>query len=150
MRLTMDFLMDHIVLNVTDVEKEVEFYISVLGFSPERLELYREGKAPFPSVRINPDTIIDLFPGIMWDRRLHGETTETNLNHFCLTVSREDFESLYDRLGELGVVIEQGPVERWGAHGTGISIYFRDPELNLIEVRYYEKKIESSVCLLET
>jgi catechol 2,3-dioxygenase-like lactoylglutathione lyase family enzyme len=146
----MDFLMDHIVLNVTDVEKEVEFYISVFGFSPERLKLYREGKVPFPSVRINSDTIIDLFPRKMWDRGLPGERTETNLNHFCLTVSRDDFERLYGRLGELGVVIEQGPVERWGAHGTGTSIYFRDPEQNLIEVRYYGKRNESTVCLLET
>ncbi|MBP1751264.1 MAG: Glyoxalase/bleomycin resistance protein/dioxygenase [Geobacteraceae bacterium] len=146
----MDVLMDHIVLNVTNVEEEVEFYASLFGFIPERLELYHEGKVPFPSVRINSDTIIDLFPRKMWDRKYHGEKTEPNLNHFCLSISREDFERLCERLVELDVAIEQGPVERWGAHGTGVSIYFSDPEQNLIEIRYYERKNESSGCLLET
>jgi hypothetical protein len=31
-----------------------------------------------------------------------------------------------------------GPVPRWGANGVGTSIYFRDPEHNLVEVRTYE------------
>ncbi|MEA5115562.1 MAG: VOC family protein [Geobacteraceae bacterium] len=146
----MKVLLDHIVLNVIDVEKEAEFYINVLGFPPERLELYREGKVPFPSVRINPDTIIDLFPAKMWQQGAEGEGGRTNLNHFCVSVSREDFERLLHRLGQLGVAIEQGPVERWGAHGTGVSVYFRDPELNLIEFRYYEVDSEPSQCLLDT
>lgn len=145
----MKCLMDHIVLNVRDVEREVEFYTVVLGFDPERLELYRAGKVPFPSVRINPDTIVDLFPESMWAGKLHGEGSRTNLHHFCLSVRREDHERLFDRIVRLGVEIETGPVNRWGAHGTGISIYFRDPEMNLIELRYYEND-DSGPCLLES
>ncbi len=148
-RKTMKFLMDHIVLNVRDVEKEIEFYSVVMGFSPERLELYHTGKVPFPSVRINPDTIIDLFPENMWAGGLRVEKTHPNLNHFCLSVSRSDYEALFDRIGRHGVSIEVGPVERWGAHGTGVSIYFRDPEMNLIEVRYY-KNGDKEPCLLES
>jgi catechol 2,3-dioxygenase-like lactoylglutathione lyase family enzyme len=146
----MKFQMDHIVLNVTDVEKEVEFYRAVLGLSPERLELYRAGRVLFPSVRISHDTIIDLFPREMWEGRLHEVVSKPNLNHFCLTVSREDHKTLFDRLGRLGVAIEQGPVKRWGAHGTGVSIYFRDPEMNLVEIRYYENELEPEPCLLES
>jgi len=146
----MNFLLDHLVLNCTNVKKMLEFYCTVFGFSAERDEMYREGKVPFPSVRINPDTIIDLFPGKPARSESHGEKAETNLNHFCLSVSKEDSIMLTEKLGHLGIIIEQGPVERWGAHGTGVSIYFRDPELNLIEVRYYENRTDSEVCLLET
>ncbi len=146
----MNFLMDHIVLNCTDVEKMLVFYCTVFGFSAERLEMYREGKVSFPSVRVNMDTIIDLFPGKPVHTESQGEKAETNLNHFCLSGNKEDVTRLIGRLDHLGVIIEQGPVERWGAHGTGVSIYFRDPEMNLIEVRYYEYRADTEACLLET
>lgn len=146
----MNFVMDHIVLNCMDVEKEVDFYCSVFGFFPERLEMYRENRAPFPSVRINADTIIDLFPRDMCGGGQERERGTTNLNHFCLAVRREDFTKLVERLDELEILIEQGPVERWGAHGTGISVYFRDPEQNLIEIRYYPNGDGPAICLLGT
>ena len=96
------------------------------------------GEAPFPSVRLNPDTIIDMFPGKLW--RTGGEIArgQHNTNHLCLALSREDWENLSGRLKALQIEIEDGPGPRWGAHGTGTSIYFRDPEGNLIEARHYE------------
>ena len=54
--------MDHIVLNVQDMPRVLDFYINVLGLQGERLEEFQQGKVPFPSVRINADTLIDLFP----------------------------------------------------------------------------------------
>ena len=47
-------------------------------------------------------------------------------------------EALSERLDAHTIDIEEGPVPRWGARGMGTSIYFRDPEKNLIEARYYE------------
>ena len=47
----MKCLMDHIVLNVEDDEKMIAFYSEVLMFPTERVEEYRAGKVPFPSVR---------------------------------------------------------------------------------------------------
>jgi catechol 2,3-dioxygenase-like lactoylglutathione lyase family enzyme len=146
----MKFLVDHIVLNCMDVEKMLDFYGKVFGFSPERLEMYRNGTVPFPSLRINPDTIIDFFPGGLWDSEKPRENRCNNLNHFCLSVGEGDFTRLQERLASLVVAIEQGPVARWGAHGTGISIYFRDPEFNLIEVRYYEHADDTGACLLNS
>ena len=43
-----------------------------------------------------------------------------------------------ERLAANDIEIEEGPVPRWGARGMGTSIYFRDPEDNFIEARYYE------------
>jgi catechol 2,3-dioxygenase-like lactoylglutathione lyase family enzyme len=54
--------LDHIVLNVGDIHRSLKFYIEVLGLQPERLDEFKAGKVGFPSVRINGDTIIDLFP----------------------------------------------------------------------------------------
>ena len=134
----MECLMDHIVLNVEDDEKMITFYSKVLMLPPERLEEYHAGKVPFPSVRLNTDTIIDLFPKKMWQKSARPGQGRENLNHFCIALSKRVWENLLERLKANNVDIEEGPVPRWGAHGTGTSIYFQDPEGNLIEARYYD------------
>lgn len=58
----MECVMDHIVLNIENDEKMIHFYTKVLLLTPERIEEYYAGKVPFPSVRMNTGTIIDLFP----------------------------------------------------------------------------------------
>ena len=118
----------------------VTFYSKVLQLSTDRLEEYRKGKVPFPSVRLNPDTIIDLFPKKMWHKESQIDRGFHNMNHLCLALSREEWQKLTERLSDNDIEIEDGPGPRWGAHGTGTSIYFRDPEGNLIEARYYEEK----------
>jgi catechol 2,3-dioxygenase-like lactoylglutathione lyase family enzyme len=146
--LRMQCLMDHIVLNVENDEKMINFYSNVLLLATERLDEYREGKVPFPSVRMNSETIIDLFPKKMWQKSSTPGKGRNNLNHLCISLSKETWEELLGRLNANNVDIEQGPVPRWGAHGTGTSIYFRDPEGNLIEARYYKGHDSSEKCLL--
>ena len=140
--------MDHIVLNVADTEKMIAFYSRVLTLETERWEEYLEGKVPFPSLRLNPDTIIDLFPKNLWQANATELPGRDHLNHFCISLSQEAWEGLFDRVKDNNIDIVAGPVPRWGAHGTGISIYFRDPEGNLIETRYYEGHNSSEKCLL--
>jgi catechol 2,3-dioxygenase-like lactoylglutathione lyase family enzyme len=134
----MEAVWDHIVLNVEDEEKMVKFYNDILGFPPERLKAYRRGEVPFVSSRVNVDTIIDFFPKKMWKGKGPDSIGQPNLNHFCVACSKGDWEALKQRLEDNGIPIEDGPGKRWGARGDGISIYFRDPEDNLVEVRYYE------------
>jgi catechol 2,3-dioxygenase-like lactoylglutathione lyase family enzyme len=143
----MQCVIDHIVLNVEDDEKMIAFYENVLQFPTERLDEYRSGKVPFPSVRLNADTIIDLFPKKMWQAGSRSGEGRENLNHFCIALSKETWEKLLERLQADAVPIELGPVPRWGAHGTGTSVYFRDPEGNLIEARYYAAESDSETCL---
>jgi catechol 2,3-dioxygenase-like lactoylglutathione lyase family enzyme len=142
--------MDHIVLNVLDVERMIRFYREVVKLPAERWEEYRAGRVPFPSVRINDDSIIDLFAKEMWLKADTPPKGRPDLNHFCLALDQAEWEDLRCRLAENEVPIEEGPVPRWGAHGTGTSLYFRDPEGNVIEARYYEGEGTSQGCLLSS
>jgi catechol 2,3-dioxygenase-like lactoylglutathione lyase family enzyme len=123
---------DHIVLNVTDVERSLAFYRDVLSLPAERVEAWRRGELRFPSVRVSAGTIIDLVqaPAEPAERRL-------NLAHFCLVTDDEDLDAVAHELTEAGVTIEVGPATRSGARGNALSIYFRDPDDNLIELRTY-------------
>ena len=144
----MQCVMDHIVINVDDMDTMVVFYTQILQLEPERLAAYRDGDVPFPSVRLNADTIIDLFPKQLWRKGEETGNCHGNMNHFCIAVSKAAWGDLKERLASNNIAIEEGPVPRWGALGTGISMYFRDPERNLIEARYYEAPGEQDKCLL--
>lgn len=144
----MECLMDHIVLNVEDDEKMIAFYTKVLMLEPERLEEYSGGTVPFPSVRLNSNTVIDLFPKKMWQNGYGDQQGRKHLNHFCIALTKDTWQELMARLQENLIKIEEGPVSRWGAHGTGTSIYFKDPEENMLEARYYESGESSEKCLL--
>jgi catechol 2,3-dioxygenase-like lactoylglutathione lyase family enzyme len=117
--------LDHIVLDVADVERAVAWYRDELGLPVERLDEWRDGKVLFPSVRIDASTIIDLFA---------VERTGENLNHFCVVVEPTDLQAVADS-GRFDVV--DGPARRWGARGDGTSLYVRDPDGNTVELRHY-------------
>ena len=126
--------LDHIVLNVCDVDRSLEFYTGFLGLEPLRLEEYKKGEVPFPSVRISTGTIIDLF-----SPKLHGRTAPgdaQNLNHFCVVAS-DSIDAIEQHVRESGIAIERGPVNGFGARGVGASIYCSDPDGNTIEIRSY-------------
>ena len=129
--------LDHIVLNVSDIDRSIDFYANVLGLDMERLDEFRAGKIGFPSARINEHTIIDLFPSKQSAASRNGEKPQGNLNHFCLVVEKEDFSGIVDYLNARSVPILNGPISRWGARGRATSVYFHDPDKNEIEIRCY-------------
>ena len=117
--------MDHIVLVVSDVERSVAWYRDHLQLDVLRFEEWRAGNAPFPSVRVNEGTIIDIIAGVRAER---------NVDHFCLVVEPTDLAELVAS-GRFEVL--EGPVTRWGARGDGTSVYVTDPDGNVIELRHY-------------
>jgi len=123
---------DHIVLNVADVERSLAFYSQTLGLPAERVEAWRRGELRFPSVRVSEGTIIDL---VKASERAHEDAL--NLAHFCLVTDAEDLAAVAQELTSAGITIERGPGMRSGARGNALSLYFRDPDNNLIELRTY-------------
>ena len=144
----MHFQIDHIVLNVLDMKKMLHFYVDILQLQPERLEAFHDKQVAFPSVRLSAETIIDLFPQDLWEKSCPEVVGRPNLNHFCLVTDHGSWVQLHDRLIEYRIAIDEGPVKRWGAHGSGFSYYFRDPEENVIEIRYYEREEDDQRCVL--
>lgn len=116
---------DHLVLNVSDVERSLDFYVDRLGLEPVRLAQWRAGEVPFPSVRVNESIIIDLV------ERKRGST---NVDHFCLVVAPLDWQHVAES-GELGEL--DGPHHNFGARGMAQSVYITDPDGNRIELRWY-------------
>jgi catechol 2,3-dioxygenase-like lactoylglutathione lyase family enzyme len=118
--------LDHIVLNVGDVERSLRFYCDELGLAGERVQEWYNKEVFFPSVRVNAGTILDL---------LEAPRTGENTDHFCLVVAPTDFDAL-KASGRFDVVA--GPDRRFGARGDGTSLYIRDPDGNTVELRYYD------------
>jgi catechol 2,3-dioxygenase-like lactoylglutathione lyase family enzyme len=125
---------DHIVIRCKDVERQMRFYIDILGLEPYRVDEYRAGKVFFPSARVNEGMIIDLFPRPNEEPVGDGPR---NLDHYCLTIAPTDLNKVAACLQEQGVTVEGEPKKRSGARGDGYSIYVRDFEGNRVELRYY-------------
>ncbi len=123
---------DHVVLNVADVERALDFYCGRLGLEPVRAEQWRAGEVPFPSVRVSPHTIIDLVD------RLRGGS---NVDHICLVVEPLDWQEVVDS-GVFTVV--DGPGSRFGARGDAQSLYVQDPDGNTVELRWYPQDVRDS------
>jgi catechol 2,3-dioxygenase-like lactoylglutathione lyase family enzyme len=117
--------LDHIVLNVADVERSLSWYTKELGLTGVRVEKWRRGEVLFPSLRVDATTIIDL---------LQTERTGQNVDHVCLVVEPVDLDALAAS-GRFDVVA--GPSRLFGARGEGVGLYVRDPDGNVIEVRHY-------------
>lgn len=119
--------LDHVVLNCQDVDRSLRWYVEELGLQPVRVDEWRAGTAPFPSVRVDDATIIDL---------LAADRSGVNVDHICLVVEPTDLGALAAS-GRFEVVGD-GPVGGlFGARGYATSLYVRDPDGNTIELRAY-------------
>ncbi|MGD9807180.1 MAG: VOC family protein [Deferribacterales bacterium] len=119
---------DHIVLTVRDVEATLKFYVGFLGmkevtfrggrkaleFGSQKINIHEYGREFEPKAKLPVPGAIDI----------------------CF-ITDVPIEDVAERASEHGVEIVEGPVERTGAVGPILSLYFRDPDLNLIEVSNY-------------
>jgi catechol 2,3-dioxygenase-like lactoylglutathione lyase family enzyme len=117
--------LDHLVLTVRDIDATVDFYQCVLGMEAVTFGAGRRALA-FGRQKIN------LHPASA-PLKPHAVTPMPGSADLCLLTSTP-IADVVAHLGRLGVTIEEGPVPRTGATGPILSVYFRDPDGNLIEV----------------
>ena len=123
---------DHIVLRVKDIDAMLRFYIDVLGCTMEKVQ----DTIGLWQVRAGA-SLIDLVPVDGKLGRMGGAAPGVearNLDHFALRVDPYDEDAIRAHLHAHGV--EPGESgSRYGAEGEGPSIYLRDPEGNMIELK---------------
>ncbi|MFJ4470418.1 VOC family protein [Streptomyces sp. NPDC089424] len=134
--------LDHVVLWVRDPLAAADFYAKAVGLEPVRLTEFAAGRVPFPSVRVNDETIIDLMPLGAAERMtmLPGAADSSGhpVNHVCLALPEHDFDALRDRLEERAVPMTDVGHDSFGARGNARrNFYFRDPDGNFFEARHY-------------
>ncbi|WP_271407623.1 VOC family protein [Pseudomonas sp. Q1-7] len=119
---------DHLVLTVADIPRTLAFYQRVLGmrhetfgagrhalaFGQQKFNLHEAGREFEPKAARPVPGAIDL----------------------CL-ITRWPLQRVMEHLARQGVEVEEGPVARTGALGPIESVYFRDPDGNLIEISRY-------------
>lgn len=139
----MDGCIDHVVLWVQDMQRSLDFYGKVMELEGVRVDEFYAGEAPFPSVRVSADSIIDLMPP--GSKQGTEELTKADgtagfpVNHLCLALSPADFDALIARLEKNGIDTSARLKQSFGARGLAPNtVYFRDPDNNVIEARYYE------------
>lgn len=124
--------LDHIVLRVTDLKRMIAFYRDVLGCSLER----EQPEIGLHQLRAG-SSLIDLVPVTGRLGRMGGAAPGVegrNLDHFCLGVRPWDEAAIRAYLEAHGVEVPESG-SRYGAEGEGPSIYIRDPEGNVVELK---------------
>lgn len=127
--MTIDRL-DHLVLTVRDVEATCAFYARVLHLKPVTFGGGRRALS-FGHQKIN----LHAADAPIAPHALHPTPGSADL---CFITTTPIVE-VVAQLQSLGVSIAEGPVRRTGATGPITSVYFRDPDSNLIEVSEYDR-----------
>ncbi|HJU60757.1 MAG TPA: VOC family protein [Candidatus Binatia bacterium] len=119
---------DHVVFTVKDINATCEFYMKVLGME---IVTFGEGRKAlaFGSQKIN-------LQQLGRESTLIADKPTPGSADICFVTSVPVSEVIA-HLNSCGVRVVGGPVERNGAQGMMMSVYFRDPDLNLVEVSNY-------------
>jgi catechol 2,3-dioxygenase-like lactoylglutathione lyase family enzyme len=124
--------LDHVVVRVADLERSLRFYRDALGMREER----RLDQLGLVQLRAGAH-LVDLVPVDSPLGRLGGAAPAAggrNVDHFALQLARFDAAAIRAQLEQHGV--EPGDVaERYGALGMGPSMYVRDPDGNVVELK---------------
>ena len=116
---------DAVAVTVADIDRSVAFYRDVLGLAEER-RIDALGLMQLRAGRSLVDPLRD------WEAEGRGTP---NVDHVCLGVAPTAIEGVVAWLQAQEVELVGEPMERYGARGSGPSLYLRDPEGNVVELK---------------
>ena len=123
---------DHVVLRIRDLDASLHFYCDVLGCTLDR----RQEAIGLIQVRAG-SSLIDLVPldGMLGKRGGAAPGAEgRNLDHFAIQVTPFEEDKIRAHLAAHKIaIVESG--QRYGAQGTGPSVYILDPDGNTVELK---------------
>ena len=124
--------LDHVVLRVRDLERAISFYRDVLGFPVER----RLDDFGLVQLRAGSSLIdlVDIASPLGRARGGEPKTDAPNMDHFALSLTSFDEDAIRAHLERFGVEAEETR-RLYGAEGYGPSIYLRDPDGNIVELK---------------
>jgi len=123
---------DHWAITVADVERSIAFYRDLFGCEILYEDLWREGRVPIISIRVGANVINVHQAGR--EAKPHAQHPTPGSGDVCFRWDAP-IEAALALLGSHGISVEEGPVPRPAADGeVGRSIYFRDPDGNLLEL----------------
>jgi catechol 2,3-dioxygenase-like lactoylglutathione lyase family enzyme len=122
---------DHLVLTVRDLDAALGFYERVLG---ARVVPPYKGLGP-TAVAFGRQKINLHLAGKEFEPK--ATTPTVGAGDFCL-ITEAPVGAVMEHLAACGIAVELGPVPRIGALGRMTSVYFRDPDGNLVEVAKYD------------
>lgn len=117
--------LDHLVLTVKDIDASCDFYARVMGMEVVTFGAQRKALA-FGAQKINLHQ-----HGSEFEPKAQAPTPGSADLCFLTSVP---LPQVIAHLAEAGVEVLEGPVQRTGAEGPILSVYIRDPDLNLIEI----------------
>jgi len=122
--------LDHLVLTVKDIDASCRFYEKVLGMETVTFSNNRKALS-FGTQKIN-------LQQLGRESTLRAEYPTSGSGDLCFVTSVV-LSDVIAHLKSCGVNPIAGPVERNGARGQMMSVYFRDPDMNLVEVSNYSE-----------
>jgi catechol 2,3-dioxygenase-like lactoylglutathione lyase family enzyme len=124
--------LDHLAITVADIDATLDFYRRVLGAEVLYEDLYRSGKIPVVLLQIGGSRLS--VHSAAKPAAPHAEPPTPGSGDFCFRWDAP-LAAAQKMLAEQEVPVVEGPVPRPAADGTmGQSIYFRDPDQNLVEL----------------
>ncbi|MDP1752068.1 MAG: VOC family protein [Reyranella sp.] len=127
---------DHIVINVRDVEVAAAWYQRVLGMTRDVWEA-GPGRGPVTSMKFGRQKINLRPTAATQEQWFTGKQVAPGSDDLCF-LAKSTPQAVADHLRACGVAIEEGPTEKRGAMGPIVSVYCRDPDGSLIEISSYK------------